>query len=61
MEVSTDAGKPAKPAMLVNVPGLITAYFEEVPDPSMPEQQVLLTECSGNYCKNESRSWRYLQ
>ena len=41
MEVSTDAGKPAKPSMLVNVPKLITAYFEEVPDPLVPEQQVL--------------------
>ena len=33
MEVSADAGKPAKPSMLVNVPKLITAYFEEIPDP----------------------------
>src|SRR5664280_3772982 len=41
MGVSTDAGKPAKPSMLVNVPKLITAYFEEVPDPLVPEQQVL--------------------
>lgn len=41
MEVSADAGKPAKPSMLVNVPKLITAYFEEVPDPSVPEQRVM--------------------
>lgn len=41
MEVSTDVGKPARPSMLVNVPKLITAYFEEVPDPLVPEQQVL--------------------
>ena len=41
MEVSKDAGKPAKPAILVNVPKLITAYFSEVPDPSVPEQLVL--------------------
>ena len=40
MEVSADAGKPAKPSMLVNVPKLITAYFEEVPDPLVPEQRV---------------------
>jgi len=39
--VSTDAGKPAKPEMLVNVPKLVTAYFTEVPDQSVPEQQVL--------------------
>ena len=41
MEVSKDAGKPAQPAILVNVPKLITAYFSEVPDPSVPEQLVL--------------------
>jgi phosphoglucomutase len=40
MEVSKDAGKPARPEILVNVPKLITAYFAEVPDPSVPEQQV---------------------
>ena len=41
MEISADAGKPAKPSILVNVPKLITAYFEEVPDPLVPEQRVL--------------------
>jgi phosphoglucomutase len=41
MEVSTNAGKLAKAAMLVNVPKLITAYYAQVPDPLIPEQQVL--------------------
>jgi len=41
MEISADAGKPAKPSILVNVPKLITAYFEEVPDPLVQEQLVL--------------------
>ena len=40
MEVSPYAGKPAEPAMLINVPKLITAYYTEVPDPSIPEQRV---------------------
>ena len=40
MEISPFAGKPAKPAMLVNVPKLITAYYTEVPDPSVPAQRV---------------------
>jgi len=40
MGVSTNAGKPAREEMLVNVPKLITAYFEEFPDPSVREQQV---------------------
>jgi phosphoglucomutase len=40
MKISPYAGKPAEPAMLVNVPKLITAYYTEVPDPSMPAQRV---------------------
>src|SRR5256885_989973 len=40
MNVSPHAGKPAEPGMLVNVPRLITAYYIEVPDSSVPEQQV---------------------
>lgn len=40
MEVSKDAGKIAKPAILVNVPKLVTDYFSEIPDPSVPEQKV---------------------
>jgi len=40
MEVNPFAGKLAEPAMLVNVPKLVTAYYTEVPDPSVPEQRV---------------------
>ena len=40
MKVSPLAGKPAEASMLVNVPRLVTAYYTEVPDPSMPEQRV---------------------
>ena len=40
MKVSPLAGKPAQPSMLVNVPKLITAYYTERPDPSVPEQRV---------------------
>ena len=40
MEVSPLAGKPADPSMLVNVPRLITAYYTERPDPSLPAQRV---------------------
>ncbi len=40
MKVSPFAGKPARPGMLVNVPKLVTAYYTEVPDPSVPEQRV---------------------
>ncbi len=34
------AGKPAQASMLVNVPRLVTAYYTEIPDPSVPEQRV---------------------
>jgi phosphoglucomutase len=38
--VSRLAGKPAEPEMLVNVPRLITAYYTQVPDSSVPAQRV---------------------
>ncbi len=40
MGVHPNAGKPADPAELINVPRLITAYYTEQPDPSVPEQRV---------------------
>jgi phosphoglucomutase len=40
MKVSPFAGKPPTAAMLVNVPRLITAYYTDVPDPSIPAQRV---------------------
>lgn len=33
-------GTPAAPAMLIDVPALIKAYYADVPDPSVPEQRV---------------------
>lgn len=40
MKVSPLAGKPPEPGMLVNVPKLVTAYYTDVPDPSIPAQRV---------------------
>jgi len=40
MSVSPLAGKPAPLSILPNVPRLITAYFVERPDVSLPEQRV---------------------
>lgn len=40
MEVSKFAGKLADPAMLINVPRLITAYYSEEPDFSISEQRI---------------------
>ncbi len=38
--ISPLAGKPAEASMLVNVPKLVTAYYTEAPDPSVPGQRV---------------------
>ena len=40
MNISSLAGKPAEQNMLVNIPKLVSAYYTEVPDLSMPEQRV---------------------
>ncbi len=40
MKISPLAGKPAEPSALVNVPKLVTAYYAEIPDPSVPAQRV---------------------
>ena len=40
MIVSPFAGKPVQPEMLVNVPALITAYFEAIPDPSVAKERI---------------------
>src|ERR1019366_9967444 len=40
VKVSPLAGKPAAPAMLVDVPRLVTANNTGVPDPSVQEQRV---------------------
>jgi phosphoglucomutase len=40
MNISPLAGKPAPPEILVDVPRLITAYYTDVPDPSLPAQRV---------------------
>ena len=40
MVISPLAGKPAKPDNLVNVSKLITAYYTDTPDPSIPGQRV---------------------
>ncbi len=40
MRVHPQAGKTAVPSMLVNIPRLVTAYYTERPDPSVPGQRV---------------------
>src|SRR5271165_6770778 len=40
MAINPVAGHPAEASNLVNVARLITAYFEDRPDPKIPEQRV---------------------
>ena len=40
MNISPLAGKLAPHAMLVNVPRLVTSYYTDMPDPSIPAQRV---------------------
>jgi phosphoglucomutase len=40
MAISPLAGKPVDPAMLVNVPRLVTAFYADIPDSAIPEQRV---------------------
>jgi len=41
VKISPAAGKPADPSILVNVPKLVTAYYELRPDPSEAGQRVV--------------------
>jgi phosphoglucomutase len=62
MEISPNAGKLADPAMLVNLPKLITAYFTEHPDPSVPEQRVMFGTSGhrGSSLDNAFNEWHIL-
>ena len=41
MKISSLAGHPAAPAMLLDVAKLVTAYYTEIPDPAVPAQRVV--------------------
>ena len=62
MKTSPLAGKPVPPALLVNVPRLITAYYTEVPDPSVPGQRVAFGTSGhrGTSFENSFNEWHVL-
>ena len=62
MKVSPLAGKPATPAMLVDVPGLVTAYHTGVPDPSVQAQRVAFGTSGhrGSALENTFNEWHVL-
>ena len=62
MNLSPLAGKPALPSMRVDVPKLVTAYYTEVPDPSVPEQRVAFGTSGhrGSALKKTFNEWHIL-
>ncbi len=65
-EISPLAGKPAPPAILVDVPKLVTAYYTNVPDASVPEQRVGFGTsghrgCAFDHTFNQSHVWAISQ
>jgi len=62
MKTNPLAGKPAQPTMLVNVPRLVTAYFSNTPDPSVPAQRVAFGTSGhrGASFENSFNEWHVL-
>ena len=60
--ISPLAGKPATPAMLVDVPRLVTAYYAEVPDPAVQAQRVTFGTSGhrGSAFKSAFNEWHVL-
>jgi phosphoglucomutase len=62
MKISPLAGKLAQPAMLVNVPRLVTAYYSNIPDPAAPGQRVAFGTSGHRGCafENSFNEWHVL-
>jgi len=62
MKISPLAGKPAPPEILVDVARLITAYYTDVPDPSLPAQRVAFGTSGhrGSSFKRAFNEWHIL-
>jgi phosphoglucomutase len=53
VKVNPLAGMPATPAMLIDVPALVSAYYAEIPDYSVPEQRVAFGTSGHRGCSFE--------
>jgi phosphoglucomutase len=62
MKINPMAGKLAQPTMLVDVPKLIAAYYNNQPDTSVPEQRVAFGTSGhrGSALKNSFNEWHVL-
>ncbi len=54
MNVSPKAGKPAEPAILIDVPKLVDAYYAGRPDPSVTAQRVVFGTSGHRGCSLEN-------
>lgn len=62
MSIHPLAGKPATPSMLVDVPKLVTAYYTQLPDPSVLGQRVAFGTSGHRGCAlaNTFNEWHVL-
>jgi phosphoglucomutase len=62
MKVSPLAGKPAITSILVDIAQLITSYYTEIPNPSVPEQRVVFGTSGhrGSSLKRAFNEWHIL-
>jgi phosphoglucomutase len=62
MKISPLAGHPPPAAMLLDVSKLITAYYSEIPDPSVPAQRVFFGTSGhrGSAFQNSFNEWHVL-
>lgn len=62
MSIDSLAGKPVQPSMLVDVPRLVTAYYTQVPDPSVPGQRIAFGTSGHRGCAlvNTFNEWHVL-
>lgn len=60
--ISLLAGKLPSPGMLVNIPKLVTSYYTDLPDPSVPSQRVLFGTSGhrGSAFKKSFNEWHIL-
>jgi phosphoglucomutase len=62
MKIDPRAGQQAAACDLVDVPKLVTAYFENRPDPAIPEQRVIFGTSGhrGSSFRNSFNEWHIL-
>lgn len=62
MKINPAAGKPADPSILVNIPRLISAYYAQQPDVSVPSQKVSFGTSGhrGSSFSNSFNEWHIL-